>query len=86
MATRQAYQITGWRDSSNTAGRSGLGGRAEWSLRSGCRLYENWPYPSSQIPSQGAMKTRIRPMQFAGTYHGGNRECLRGTQLSLNKQ
>lgn len=41
MATRQAYQITGWRDSSNTAGRSGLGSRAEWPLGSGTVC--QWP-------------------------------------------
>lgn len=39
MATRQAYQITSWFDSSKAAGRSGLGRRAEWPLCSGTQSW-----------------------------------------------
>lgn len=49
MATRQTYQITGWRDSSNTAGGSGLGRKAEWPLRSGTP-----PASGQQLPAPAA--------------------------------
>ena len=71
MATRQAYQITGWRDSSNTAGWSGLGRGAEWPLRSGTQSGSGQQLTASTFWLHGCAPPSSYPYPTSPRSRGG---------------
>lgn len=78
MATRQAYQITGWRDRSRAADRSGLGRGAQRPLAQVHRLGVDsicQPPPSGYTEAHHPVPTRtLSPQEVTGGARGGERE------------
>jgi hypothetical protein len=80
-----SLSIAGWLDSSNTGGRSGLGRRAEWPLRSGA-----WSASGQQLPASTSGYTYVHhsvhiPTLCALDFGGGRGKGGREMHIGLKE-